>query len=260
VFAAAVLAVAALAAIVPGLVAQADPLYADPLASHLPPSAEHWAGTDLQGRDVFSRIVYGARYSLAIGIGATALSAALGVVLGVIAGTGPTQVDYVISRGIDILGAFPAILFALVIITFTGRGPVNLIIALGIGGIPTFARLIRTQVLVTSTSSFVEQSRTFGLSGARLTLRHVLPNALGVLPVVATIGLGTAIIGSSSLSFLGRGPQPPAAEWGLILAESRNYLRQAWWGAVFPGVALTAVVIAATVLGRYLQRRYERRA
>ncbi|MDR1635218.1 MAG: ABC transporter permease [Bifidobacteriaceae bacterium] len=171
----------------------------------------------------------------------------------------PRWLQQVSDRLIDVLAAFPGLLLAMFLITFTGRGPDNLVLALGFGSLPAYARLIKANASVTLQSGYVEQAKTFGLSKARIVLRHVLPNALGALPIMVTIGLGGAIIGSSALSFLGLGPQPPAAEWGLLLAESRAYLRQAWWSAIYPGIALTAVVVASTVLGQSLQRRYERR-
>jgi peptide/nickel transport system permease protein len=255
----AVLALVLLAAAAPQVLTPHDPLAADPLASHLPPSAEHWAGTDLLGRDVYTRIVYGARYSILIGLGASSLAVSLGLLVGLTAAVGPRWLDRVLSRLIDVVAAFPGILLALFFIALTGRGIGNLILALGIGGLPKYARTIRANAQVTLTSGYVEQARTFGARTPQVVLRHVLPNALGALPIMITIGLGGAIIGSSGLSFLGLGPQPPAAEWGLLLAESRTYLRQAWWSAVFPGLALTAVVISATVVGQGLQRRYEKR-
>lgn len=254
-----VLALAAFAALAPGVLAGTDPLFADPLATLQAPSAEHPAGTDVQGRDVLARIVHGARYSLAIGLGATALALVAGVLLGTLSASGPRWLDQAIGRAVDVIAAFPDVLLALAIVAFTSKGVANLIVALGVAGIPRFTRLVRAQVSVAASAGYVDQARTFGLSRARNMVRHILPNALGALPVVATIGLGNAIIGSAALSFLGLGPQPPSPEWGLMLAESRSYLRHAWWTGIFPGLALTAVVIAATVLGGALQRRYERR-
>ncbi len=254
-----VLVVAGIAVIAPGLLTSGDPLRADPALSHLAPSLEHLAGTDIQGRDVLVRIIYGARYSILIGLGATALAVILGLAFGVVAGVAPAWADRIISRLVDVVAAFPEILLALLMITFTGRGTVNLILALGIAGLPKYARTVRANVGLARSAGYVEQALTFGLTPSRNVLRHVLPNALGALPVMITIGFGGAIIGSSGLSFLGLGPQPPDAEWGLMLAESRAYLRQAWWSGVFPGIALTVVVIAATALGRALQSSYERR-
>lgn len=257
--AAGVLAITAVAVVAPQLLTAGDPLLADPLASHLPPSWQHPAGTDIQGRDVLVRIIYGARFSILIGLGATVVAAALGLTFGVLAGMSPPRADRAISRLVDVVAAFPEVLLALLMIAFTGRGTINLILALGIAGLPKYARTIRANVGLAATSGYVEQASTFGISRRTNLVRHVLPNALGPLPVILTIGFGAAIVGSSGLSFLGLGPQPPTAEWGLMLAESRTYLRQAWWSAVFPGIALTVVVIAATVVGRALQSDYERR-
>lgn len=254
-----VLAVTVTAALAPGLLTRTDPLVANPLAALQPPSAEHWAGTDALGRDLLSRIIHGARYSLVIGVAATTLATVAGVVLGVIAGVGNRVVDTAVARGVDVLAAFPEILLALVLIAFTGPGLGNLIVALGVAGIPRYARIVRAQTQVVLRSGYVESSRTFGLHGARLVWRHVLPNALGPVPILATIGLGGAIIGAAGLSFLGLGPQPPTPEWGSMLSENRGYLRVAWWGAVFPGLALSATVIASTVVGRRLQARFEGR-
>jgi len=254
-----ILGLIALAAIFPGALTSGDPLRADPLSSHQPPSWAHPAGTDIQGRDVLVRIIYGARYSMLIGVGAVAVAVVLGLALGVLAGVGPAWLDAGISRLVDVLAAFPEILLALLMIAFTGRGTWNLVLALGVASVPRYARMTRSNVSVTQTLGYVEQALTYGLGRVRMVFRHILPNALGALPVMMTIGLGGAIIGSSGLSFLGLGPQPPAAEWGLMLSDSRAYLRQAWWSGVFPGVALTLVVVSVTVLGRALQAQYERR-
>jgi peptide/nickel transport system permease protein len=254
-----VLLVTALATVAPQVLTSGDPLLANPAQSHLPPSWLQPAGTDLQGRDVLVRIIYGARFSMLIGLGATVVSVVLGVIFGVLAGVAPVWADRTISRLVDVVAAFPEVLLALLMIAFTGRGIVNLVLALGVAGLPKYARTIRSNVALARSAGYVEQARTFGISKTALVIRHVLPNALGAVPVIVTIGFGGAIIGSSALSFLGLGPQAPAAEWGLMLSESRTYLRQAWWSAVFPGIALTVVVIAATVVGRFLQSSYERR-
>lgn len=254
-----VLLLAVVAAVSPGLLTSEDPLHANPLASRQPPSAAHLAGTDMQGRDVLTRIIYGARYSLLIGLGATLVAVGLGVALGVLASIGPRWFDQLVTRAVDVVAAFPEVLLALLMIALSGRGALNLALALGVAGLPKYARTMRANIQQARASGYVEQAVTFGSSGWQRLVRHVLPNALGPLPVMITIGFGGAIIGSSGLSFLGLGPQPPAAEWGLMLAESRNYLRQTWWTGVFPGIALTAVVMAATVLGHHLQARYERR-
>lgn len=258
--AAAVLALAGLAALAPGVLTDIDPTAADRLAVLAPPSADHLAGTDSLGRDVLARIIHGARYSLFIGAAATAIGVAAGVAIGLLAGVAGRVADTVLTRALDVLASFPEILLALVLIAFTGPGIGNLVVALAVAGVPRYARVVRAEVFVVQGLGYVEQARTFGLGRTRLILRHVLPNALGTVPVLATIGLGTAIIGAAGLSFLGLGPQPPTPEWGSMLAENRDYLRVAWWGGIFPGLALTSTVIAATVLGRRLQALVERRA
>ncbi|MGO1592009.1 MAG: ABC transporter permease [Ancrocorticia sp.] len=254
-----VLGVAAIAVAWPGLLTSVDPYFADPLAVNQAPTAEHLFGTDALGRDILARVVYGARYSLAIGVGATLLALFVGALIGLMSGIGPRWLDTVLTRATDVIASFPEILLALVLIAFTGPGIGNLIFALGVAGVPRYARLVRSEAKIARNSGYVEQAQTFGLSRTRLVLRHVLPNTLGVIPVVATIGLGTAIIGAAALSFIGMGPQPPIPEWGSMLAESRQYLRVAWWWAAFPGAALTATIISSTVIGRHLQARHERR-
>jgi peptide/nickel transport system permease protein len=236
-----------------------DPLAADPVSAELGSSAEHWLGTDQLGRDIFARVVYGARYSLSIGAAAIGVATLAGTGLGLIAGLARGWLDELITRLLDVVSAFPDLLLALMLISFTGPGPVNLLFALGVASVPRFARVVRAQTLVVAESGYVEQARLFGLAPAVLVWRHVLPHAIAQVPVLATIGLGTAIIGTSGLSFLGMGPQPPAAEWGLMLAEGRNYLYDAWWIAVWPGVAITLAVVALNALGGYWQAHFERR-
>ncbi|MEV6278016.1 ABC transporter permease [Nocardia sp. NPDC051832] len=250
----------AIAVIAPAVLAGADPLAADPLAAQLAPSAEHWFGTDHLGRDVFTRVVHGARYSLLIGSTAVAIAVLAGTALGLLAGLARGALDELITRFLDVISAFPDLLLALVLISFTGPGTANLICALGIASIPRFARVVRAQTLVVQESGYVEQARTFGLTRATLVRRHVLPHAVAQVPILATIGLGTAILGAAGLSFLGMGPQPPEPEWGAMLAEGRNYLRVAWWIAVLPGLAVTATVLAVSSLGRHWQRHYDGRA
>ena len=242
-----------LAAIAPGLFTRTDPLAIDALQFNEPPSAEHLLGTDYLGRDLLARVIHGARYSLTIGV-------TFGLFIGLLAGISPRWLDTALARLIDVLASFPAILLALVVIGITGTGIVNLAITLGIATIPTYARVVRAQTYRVIRSDYVAQARTFGLTPGRLVLRHVLPNALGVVPVVATIELGGAIIGAASLSFLGLGPQPPTPEWGAILADSRDFLMLAPWTGILPGLVLTATVISANILGRAIKRRYERRS
>jgi len=258
--AAATLALAALAALAPDLLAGGDPLHTDLPAAHRPPSPAHPLGTDQLGRDVFTRIVHGARLSLLIGVAATALAVAIGVGLGLVAGIGGRFVDAVASRVFDLLGAFPEILLALVLIAFTGTGTANLVLAIGIAAAPRFARVMRAETRAVRGSEYVAQAGLLTRSRPRVVVRHILPNALRSLPVVITLGLGTSILGAAALSFLGFGPQPPEPEWGSMLAEAHGDLRVAWWSVAFPGAAVTVVVLATTVLGRHAGHRFERRA
>ena len=246
-----------LAILFPALLSPYDPLMADPVNAQLPPSAAHWLGTDQLGRDVLTRLIYGSRYSLLISIAAMALAVTVGSLLGLLAGLARGALDEFISRAVDVVSAFPDLLLALMLIAFTGPGTVNLIFALGVASIPRFARVVRAQTFLVMSSGYVEQARTFGLTRRVLIWRHVLPHAIAHVPVLATLGLGTAIIGTAGLSFLGMGPQPPTAEWGLMLAEGRNYLRNAWWIGVWPGVAITLTVVAVNTIGHHWQARFE---
>jgi peptide/nickel transport system permease protein len=254
-----VLAALALAVAWPGLLSGTDPLRADPLNALRPPSAQHWFGTDQLGRDVYARVVFGARHSLAIGAAATFLAVAGGIVLGLGAGLANRYADGLISRTLDVLGAFPELLLALLVVAFTGPGSANVVFAIAVGSVARYARVMRAETLVVKGSGYVQQAVTLGWPRWRIVLRHVLPNALGPIPVLATIGLGSAVVAAASLSFLGLGPQPPSPEWGAMLSDGRNYLRVAWWGVFFPGGAVTLTVIALTVVGRHAQRRFEGR-
>lgn len=249
----------ATATIWPQFVTATNPLLADPLQAQLPPSAEHWFGTDHLGRDVFSRVVYGARYSILIGVSAIAIAALVGSLLGLVAGLARGAVDELISRFLDVVSSFPDLLLALVLISFTGPGTVNLIFALGVASVPRFARVVRAQTFVIARSGYVEQAKTFGLGRFTLVTRHVLPHAIAQVPILATIGLGSTIIQAAGLSFLGMGPQPPIPEWGAMLAEARNYLRVAWWIGIWPGLAITLTVIAISILGKRWQLAFEGR-
>jgi peptide/nickel transport system permease protein len=253
------LLVIALATLWPQLLTSIDPIVADPLQSQLPPSAEHWFGTDHLGRDVLARVIHGTRYSVLIGVSAIAIAAIAGSFLGLLSGLVRGIVDEAISRFLDVVSSFPDLLLALVLISFTGPGTLNLIFALGVASVPRFARVVRAQTFVIAKSGYVEQAKTFGLTRFVLVTRHVLPHAIAQVPILATIGLGTTIIQAAGLSFLGMGPQPPAPEWGAMLAEARNYLRVAWWIGVWPGVVITLTVISISILGRRWQQVFEGR-
>ncbi len=236
-----------------------DPIAADPLQAQLPPSAAHWFGTDQLGRDVFARVVHGARYSILIGVSAVGIAAVSGTLLGLAAGLLRGFADEAISRVLDVVSSFPDLLLVLVLISFTGPGTGNLIVALGAASIPRFARVVRAQTFVVAGSGFVEQARTFGLHRATLVTRHILPHAAARVPILATIGLGSAIISAAGLSFLGMGPPRPTPEWGSMLAEGRNYLRVAWWISVWPSLVITLTVLSVNALGRRWQAAFDGR-
>ncbi|BCJ49042.1 peptide ABC transporter permease [Actinoplanes sp. NBRC 14428] len=255
---AAFLAVAVLAAARPSWLA-ADPLAADPLHVLEAPGAAHWFGTDQLGRDVFDRVVHGARHSLAIGLAATLIAVTAGVTLGVLAGLAHRYADEALTRGFDALSAFPLLLLALLFITIAGPGTAGLVGAIGIATLPHYARVVRAQTFVVRRAGYVTGAVAYGGTRLRLVARHVLPNVLGPVPVLAMIGLGEAVLAAAGLSFLGMGPQPPSPEWGAMLADGRNYLRIAWWASILPGVVVTLTVVSLTVVGRHLQHRFEGR-
>ncbi|WP_080793183.1 ABC transporter permease [Corynebacterium pacaense] len=241
------------AALVPSLFTSFDPREAALGSVFQPPSLSHPFGTDQLGRDVFSRVVHGARYSLLIGIGAALLSLAVGTLLGLLSVYLPRGLDRLAQRLIDILLAFPELLLALVIVAVLGRGPLNTLIAVGLSGIAGYARLVRSQVLAVRLSGYVEHARVVGESPGWIIYRHVLPNIIRPLAILATIGVGTSILSASSLSFLGLGVAPPTPEWGAILSEGRSYLSVAPWTSIFPATVVAVSVISITVLGRKLQ-------
>jgi len=255
-----VLVVIVLAALFPDLLATHEPNATALPEAKLGPGAEHFFGTDQLGRDVYSRIVYGSRISLMFGFVATAIAIALGALVGLVSGLAPRFVDNVIMRFLEIMLAFPELLVALVVVALLGPGTANVIIAVTVAALPTYARIVRISTIQVRQSQFVEAATALGQRRSAIVLRHVLPNVVGPLLVLATIGVGTAIIAGSSLSFLGLGPVPPSPEWGLSLSTGRDLLGSAWWVAVFPGLAITATVISTTVIGRKLQRRFEGRS
>ncbi len=244
----------------PHLFTHYDPLAGDMLAALKAPSADHLFGTDRLGRDVFARTLYGARYSLSIGLGSAAISVVFGVLLGLLAGLRSRLLDEAICRLFDVISSFPGVLLALLVVTFLGAGMENIAIAVGIAGVPKFGRVVRAQTRLVRDADYVTHAAIYGQSRLGIFARHLLPNVLTAVPVVATVYVGTTILAVSGLSFLGLGPQPPTPEWGVMLAESRDVLRIAWWPGVFPGAAITLTVISFTALGNALQRRFERRA
>jgi peptide/nickel transport system permease protein len=245
-----IMAVFVLAAIFADAIAPYDPLTVTASLSLAPPSSSHWMGCDSFGRDVYSRIVYGARISLAVGIVSTLLGAAFGVVIGLASGFLLGWVDLVVQRVIDILQALPLLVLALVMAAALGPSLENTIVAIAIPLIPYVARVIRANTLALRELPFIEAARATGMSELRIALRHVLPNTLAPLIVLATAQLGAAILTEASLSFLGLGIPEPYPSWGRMLSESAaEYVRTAPWLVVFPGLAISLVVFGTNLLG-----------
>ncbi|GAA2889199.1 ABC transporter permease [Microbacterium esteraromaticum] len=253
------LAAVALAAVFPDALATHDPLRADVRSALEAPGGAHLFGTDQSGRDVFSRVVHGAGRSVGIGLLATLLAVAVGLVLGSLSGVAPRILDSAAMRATDVLLAFPEFLIALIVVAVLGPGAVNVAIAVTIAAVPVYIRLARTQTRTLRVAEHVEAARILGVGPVRTFTRHVAPGVLGSLSVLATIGIGSSILAAAGLSFLGLGPSEPAPEWGLMLSGGRNVLGRAWWISVFPGLAITLTVISATVIGRALRASVEGR-
>ncbi len=219
-----------------------------------PPDGSHWLGCDEFGRDMLSRIVWGARLSFVLGVASVALSLVFGVPLGLVAGYAGGRVDGVLMRAVDVLLAFPGILLALAVVAVVGVGGVaSLVLAIGVFGMPTFARLARASALALRPAEFVEAARALGAGTPRVLTHHVLPNSLGPLIVQSTLGVAGAILTASALSFLGVGVQPPAPEWGGMISDGRAFLRAAPQLVAWPGLALTLVTYALNALGDVLR-------
>jgi peptide/nickel transport system permease protein len=237
-----------------GLIARFDPLAIDAAHALAAPNPGHWMGTDSFGRDVWSRIIYGARISLAVGIGSTALGSSLGVLIGLVSGYLSGWVDLACQRLIDILQALPLLVLALVMSAALGPSLPNTIIAIAIPLIPSVARVIRANTLALRELAFVEAARSIGMSETRIALRHVLPNTLAPLIVLATAQLGSTILTEASLSFLGLGIPEPYPSWGRMLSESAaEYVRTAPWLVIFPGMAISFAVFGTNLFGDALR-------
>ena len=224
------------------LIAPYDPYRTDLMNVLMPPSAEHWFGTDELGRDLFSRIVFGARLSLIEGLLSVAIAMAIGVPIGTVSGYLGGRIDAVIMRLIDVLLAFPGVLLAIVIISILGPGLGNAILAVAIYTIPIFARLARGSTMVVKDELYVEAARAAGLSDLRILSRHIFPNISATLFVMMTLRVAISILTAASLSFLGLGAQAPLPEWGAMLSTSRNAMLIAPHVALFPGLAIICLV------------------
>jgi peptide/nickel transport system permease protein len=253
-----VVASVVLAATAPAL-APDDPARNDLLERLTPPmwmdggSARHPLGTDTLGRDVVSRLLYGARVSLLVGFSAVLVAGALGLVLGMVAGYYGGRVDDALMRVGDVQLAFPALVLAIAVLAVVGSGLANIVLVLGVTGWVTYARIARGETLSLRRREFVESARALGAGDAAILWRHVLPNVLPSITVVATFSVARTIIAEASLSFLGLGLPPPAPSWGSMLDEGRNYLTTGWWLALFPGLAILVVVLGINVVGDWLR-------
>ena len=227
-----------------------DPTSTNPRVSLAPPGEQHMLGADFMGRDVFSRIVYGARISLAVAIGATALGCLVGVTIGLLSGFFGGWVDLIVQRLIDIMQALPLLVMALIMAASLGPSLTNTIIAIAIPLVPNVARVIRSNTLALREMPFVEAARAVGMSEARIAVQHVLPNTLAPLIVLGTAQFGSAILVESALAFLGLGVPEPHPSWGRMLSESAaEYVRTAPWLVIFPGIAISLVVFGTNLLG-----------
>jgi len=249
-----VLAIVLIAALAPSL-APYDPTVTDnqvfltPPAWHSGGSAAHWLGTDAIGRDILSRLMHGARLSLAIGVAVVALSVLLGCALGLAAGYVRGVFDMVVMRCMDVILTLPSLLLAIVIVAILGPGLVNAMLAVSIVVLPHYVRITRAAVLAEAQRDYVTAARLSGAGHLRLMLVEILPNCAAPLIVQASLGLSTAILDAAALGFLGLGAQPPLPEWGTMLADAREFVLRAWWVVTFPGLAILITVLALNLLG-----------
>ncbi|MFE8700559.1 nickel transporter permease [Cytobacillus sp. FJAT-54145] len=243
-----VLVFVALAILAP-VIAPYDPTHMEMSKKLQTPSAEHWLGTDDKGRDMLSRLLYGAQISLTVGILSTLLGAIVGIIMGVVSGYYGRWIDTFIMRVCDVLLAFPGILLALAIVSILGASTTNVIIAVAFFAIPTFARIVRGSTLSVKKLEYIDAIRAMGSSDMRIIFKHILPNIMSPIIVQSTLYIASAIITAAALSFLGMGTQPPDPEWGTMLAQGRSYVAQAPHLTLFPGLVILIVVIGFNLFG-----------
>jgi peptide/nickel transport system permease protein len=248
----------AVAAVAPSVLAPHDPFAMDFTRALQAPSFAHWFGTDESGRDLFSRVIYGTRESLAIGVGAAGLGILVALILGSIAALAGRIPAGIVNRVIEVLFAFPTLLLALLLVSILGSSPLTLAIAVGLGSAPGYARMVRGQILSSKNSGYVEAARALGHPRFTIFRRHILPNALRPLIAIFTMGVGQAIVWASGMAFIGLGVAPPSPEWGALLDAGRAYITQASWLIVLPGFVIVILALAATTLGKHIQTSLEK--
>jgi peptide/nickel transport system permease protein len=237
--------------VAPGLIAHVPPTATTDNILR-PPGSAHWFGTDQLGRDVFSRTIYGARPVLVASLLGVVLATVAGVALGVAAGVAPRWLNSVIMRVIDVLLALPVLLIALILIATAGSGVRSIVIAIGVAFTPGFARIVEASVRTLRSVDYVQAARVFGSTAARTSVRHLIPNLMTEVVVLGTSAIGWAVLTATTLSFLGLGVQLPQPDWGSDLAAGATYLATSWWLSTFPGLAITATILAANFIGDYL--------
>ena len=257
--AAALLCVLVLTAVFAPLIVPYDPLAVDLDSLKQPPGKAHFMGTDSKGRDILSRVIYGSRISLSIGIVAAFLSLCIGTILGMIAGYFGGKTDAMMSQAFDVILAFPSLLLAIGISAVMPPGLTSAMLAIVLVGWAGFARLVRGITLSLKEQTYVEASRAFGATSIRILFRHILPNALPLLLVAASLRVGGFILIEASLSFLGLGVQPPTPTWGSMISLNRMYINSAPWMVIFPGLAISITVISFNILGDFLRDKLDPR-
>ncbi len=251
-----ILTIFIISAILAPLIAPYDPNSMS-LDMMLAPSSKHLLGTDDLGRDLFSRIIWGTQVSLFVGIVTVAISMLIGVLLGVLAGYYGGWIDMIIMRYIDLQWAFPNFIIAVYLVAVFGTGLLNIIVAISLAFLDDFARIARSMVLTLKEQQFIDAARVQGCSDLRIMLRHILPNSMAPIIVQATVSVSYAILGEASLSFLGLGVNVNTPTWGLILADGRSFISQAWWLGVFPGLAIMLVVLSINFIGDALRDAFD---
>lgn len=246
-----------LAAVWPAVLATHSPTANDFAAALQSPSWAHWFGTDEAGRDLYSRVVWGARESLLIGLGAASVSLGVAVLLGTAAALGGRVLAGVVGFTLEVAFAFPALLLALLLVAILGPSAWTQVLAVGIGTAPGYARIVRAQVLAARSSGYVEAAVALGHARGRIVLRQILPNALRPLVAIFALSIGQSIVWASSLAFLGLGVAPPSSEWGALLDAGRTYITRAPWLVVIPGLVIVTLALAATSLGGRLRDALE---